>query len=190
MLEGILVDLVPFDQTYVDLMHKWENNESSFWSSLGEQNIVTRAQIKAGLEADDSYMRQALMFGVRTKDSAGSVPIGFFGANWIEAHHRLAEIGYVIGEPAYWSRGYGTDAVLLLIEYLFDWLDLHKICLDTMGINARMVRQMEKIGFTLEARQRAAVYAESAFSDLLWYGMLRDEWAGREAAIERIGLRA
>ena len=64
--------------------------------------------------------------------------------------------GREIGEPDYWGGGYGTDALLLLIEYAFDTLDMRKVWLNTMSLNERVIRQMEKVGFGLEGRQREA----------------------------------
>jgi RimJ/RimL family protein N-acetyltransferase len=60
----------------------------------------------------------------------------------------------------------------------------------TMALNARVVRQMEKVGFTLEGRQREGTWVDGKPVDGLAYGILREEWPGREAVIERIGLKA
>jgi RimJ/RimL family protein N-acetyltransferase len=95
-----------------------------------------------------------------------------------------------IGEPEYWGSGYGTDALLLLVDYAFDELDIRKIWLGTMGLNARVMRQMEKVGFTLEVRQRQAIYADSVWYEQLIYGLLREEWPGRPALVEKLGLTA
>jgi RimJ/RimL family protein N-acetyltransferase len=127
------------------------------------------------------------MFGIQTKDGK---PIGDMGMNWVVPHHRLAMLGASIGEPAYWGGGYGTDALLLIVDYAFDWLDMHKVWLMTMALNARVVRQMEKVGFTLECRQREGTWVDGKPVDGLTYGILREEWPGREAVIERLGLKA
>jgi RimJ/RimL family protein N-acetyltransferase len=86
--------------------------------------------------------------------------------------------------------GYGTDALLLLVDYAFDWLDLRKVWLVTTSINVRVMRQMEKVGFALEGRLRGAIYADGAWYDDLFYGMLRDEWPGHAALVEKLSLRA
>jgi RimJ/RimL family protein N-acetyltransferase len=105
-------------------------------------------------------------------------------------HSRAANLGAVINEPDYWGGGYGTDALLLLLDYSFDTLDLRRVWLDTMGLNERVKRQMEKVGFTLEGRRREATYVDGLWTDELIYGMLVEEWPGREAMIEQLGLTA
>jgi RimJ/RimL family protein N-acetyltransferase len=190
MLEGMLVDLVPYGKAFTDLEHKWRNNDASFFGSGGDRYFVTQASVQRMLqewaEERDRGEDPGVAFGIQTKDGK---PIGYMGINWLVPYHRLAMLGAKIGEPEYWGGGYGTDALLLLLDYAFDWLDLHKAWLMTTTMNHRVMRQMEKVGFTLEAQQRKSALADGVWYDWLAYGLLREEWPGRAAVIERIGLR-
>jgi len=96
----------------------------------------------------------------------------------------------MINELDYWGGGYGTDALLLLVDYAFGWLDMRRLWLDTMSSNARVLRQMQKVGFTLEAQLRSVAIADGQWNDEVVFGLMRDEWPGREAMIARLGLRA
>ena len=190
MLEGMLVDLVPYSKKFLDLEHIWRNNESAFWSSGGDRHIVSRAAIRRKAEAwaeeaERLGPARPVMFGMQTKDGT---PIGFFTIAWLLPHHRVGLIGARIGDPAYWGRGYGTDALLLIVEFAFGWLDLRKVWLATTSANERVMRQMDKVGFVLEGRARRASLMDGVWVDGLLYGMLREEWPGREALIERLGL--
>ncbi|MBN1202155.1 MAG: GNAT family N-acetyltransferase [Anaerolineae bacterium] len=190
MLEGLLVDLVPYGERFHKLEHEWHNNEGVFFWSMGDRWIETQAQIDAGQrERAEEAERGSkdVIFGVQTKDGT---PIGLFGAPWIVPHNRLAMLTALIGEPDYWGGGYGTDALLLLVDYLFDWLDLRKLWLMTMDLNVRVKRQMEKVGFTLETRQRDVAYANGQHIDALTYSLLRGDWPGRAAMIKKLDLRA
>ena len=192
MLEGLLVDLVPYDETrFRELEHASENGEAGFWADVGDRQFITQTMVKARFErrAERAAERPQLgvRFGIQTK---AGVPIGLFGINWVVPFSRTAMLGASIGDPDYWGGGYGTDALLLMVDYGFDWLDLRKVWLMTIGLNARVLRQMEKVGFRLEARQRSAFWAHGAWADGLTYGLLRDEWPGRLAMIEKLGLQA
>lgn len=187
LLEGLLVDLVPAGKGFEDRVHTWENNESAFWGSAGDYGILTRAQIERHQAEQRSQPQTGVHFCIQTKDGT---PIGSIGLGFLIPHHRLAMIGASIGEPTYWGGGYGTDALLLIVDYAFDWLDLRKLWLSTMSINVRVLRQMEKIGLVPEARQRGWWLADGQWCDDVAFGILRDEWPGRAALIERIGLRA
>ena len=156
--------------------------------SGGDRPILHgRRSPSRGLVDKKSAAALGVTFGVQIKDGT---PIGFFSLNWVVPFSRLAMLGARIGEPEYWGGGYGTDALTLLVDYAFDWLDMHKLWLGTTSYNARVQRQMEKVGFALEARARAEAYIDGAWYGGLLYGLLREEWPGRAAVIERIGLRA
>lgn len=187
ILEGLLVDLVPLGDRFKVLEHRWENNESAFWSDVGDRQFLSRQVIQRRQEerAARPGPGMGVGFGIQTKDGT---PIGIFFVGDIKPHLRLAMLGAQIGEPDYWGGGYGTDALLLIVDYAFDWLDLHRLWLVTMSLNARVLRQMAKVGFTLEARQRQATLAENAWHDLIFFGLLREEWPGRAALVERLGL--
>ena len=189
MLEGLLVDLVPYGTRFMDKDYEWSNNESRFWGSMGDRPLPSKSQIEARhrewAESDPTDLDMG--FGIQTKDGQ---PIGFIGLKWVVPHSRLAMLGAVIGEPDYWNGGYGTDALLLIADYAFDWLDLRRLWLETMALNARVIRQMEKVGFTLEARRREATFVDGQWVDTLFYGLLRDEWPGRDALIQKLGLKA
>jgi RimJ/RimL family protein N-acetyltransferase len=191
MLEGWLVDLVPQGKRFDALEHEWENGESAFWSDMGDRQFFSRAVITARQEQRVERRAQqtdsGIHFGIQAKDGT---PIGIFVIAGIRPHHRVAILGVSIGEPDYWGGGYGTDALLLMVDYAFNWLDMRKVWLMTMNYNARVVRQMEKVGFALEGRRREGTLVDGIWYDELVYGLLREEWLGRETMIEKVGLQA
>lgn len=65
----------------------------------------------------------------------------------IDAVHREAELGITIGDPTYWGRGYGTEAVSLLTGWLIDDLGFRRIYLKTLEWNHRARRAFAKVGF-------------------------------------------
>ncbi|MBI5960917.1 MAG: GNAT family N-acetyltransferase, partial [Chloroflexi bacterium] len=98
--------------------------------------------------------------------------------------------GAGIGDPAYWSGGYGSDCMLLIVQYAFDWLDLRRLFLTTRGDNFRAQRQIEKCGFRREAASRLkTLTSQGQYQDSLYYGLMRSEWPGREEMVERLKLR-
>ncbi len=191
MLKGLLVDLEPFtSEWYDDIMLAHWNNESKLWATMGDNGPVSRAQMKRMQERRAEGRERGytgMHFMMRARD--GQI-IGSIGINWISYWNRTAWLGAWIGEQDYWSGGHGTDALLLVCEYTFDWLDMRRLCLDTMAINERAQRNVERVGFRLESRARKTTLVNGAWIDGLEYGMLREEWAGREALVEQLGLRA
>lgn len=124
------------------------------------------------LQAPNGYL-----FRLRTLADDRLIGIGALGdVQWV---HRTAMLGLAIGDPAYWGRGYGSDAVQLLLRYGFEELNLYKVWLTTIAFNARAQRTFERAGFVREGAQRAMIERAGRRFDLLYYGMLRDEWEAR-----------
>ena len=66
----------------------------------------------------------------------------------IDAVHQETELGITIGEPDYWSKGYGTEAARLLVERLIQVLGFNRVYLKTLEWNHRARRSFAKAGFT------------------------------------------
>ena len=187
MLEGILVDLVPHGERFSAVERGWINSEASFWADAGDRPVWSQAFYEREMASRQERPSPSVHFGIQTKNGT---PIGEIGIGDMHVHHRVAMIGAMIGDPQYWGGGYGTDALLLIVDYAFHWHDMRKLWLATMSPNVRVQRQMDKVGFKLETRQRQATWIDGAWADALTYGLLREEWPGREAMIEKLGLRA
>jgi RimJ/RimL family protein N-acetyltransferase len=119
-------------------------------------------------------MPNAFMFRVRTLEDdtmIGTVALG--NVQWV---HRTAMLGIAIGDPRYRGRGYGSDAIKLILGYAFRELNLYRVWLHTLGFNLPAQRAFERAGFKREGAQRGAIWREGRRTDLLYYGMLREEW--------------
>lgn len=189
ILKGLLVDLVPVNGAFEDKMWEFWNDDSRQWAFMGDYGPISRASIKRIAEhrregAARGYT--GVHFMLRARD--GQI-IGTIGLNWVNQWSRTASTGAWIGDKDYWSGGHGTDALLLLMDYAFGWLDLRRMDLGTMAPNLRAQQNVERCGFRLEARRRGATFVNGEPIDVLEYGILRDEWPGRAALVERLNLR-
>jgi RimJ/RimL family protein N-acetyltransferase len=106
--------------------------------------------------------------------------IGNCGVFGIETANRSAELGIMIGEKKEWDKGYGAEAMTLLLRHGFWTLNLHRLFLRVYADNVRAVRSYEKAGFVLEGRLREAVYKFGRYDDVLIMSVLRSEWDARK----------
>lgn len=116
--------------------------------------------------------------------------IGNLGLHKVDRVHRKAELGIVIGEPAYWSRGYGSDAVRAGLRYGFGSLGLNKISLDVIEYNERGIRSYEKVGFQREGVHREEIFKDGRFFNVLRMGILAREFARTSEPREGAGVAA
>ncbi len=102
--------------------------------------------------------------------------IGFVGLWDVEWNHGDAEVGIGIGDRESWGKGYGTDAMRVILRYGFTELNLKRITLGVFDYNTRAIRSYEKAGFIHEGRMRKAVYRDGSRMDIVYMGILREEW--------------
>jgi RimJ/RimL family protein N-acetyltransferase len=110
--------------------------------------------------------------------------IGFVGLRGICWNQRDAWVGIGIGEPEYWGRGYGTEAMRLVLRYAFLELSLERVSLCVFVLNDRAVRSYEKAGFISEGIERQVVRRDGIAEDILYMGILRQEWLAQNGGGE------
>jgi RimJ/RimL family protein N-acetyltransferase len=102
--------------------------------------------------------------------------IGSCGLADLNATNRTCELGIAIGDPVYWGRGYGREAVRLLLDYAFRLRNFRRVWLWVHADNERAIRAYRACGFVEEGRMREHVWSNGRHVDAVVMGVLRDEW--------------
>ena len=102
--------------------------------------------------------------------------IGDCGLFHIDRLAGTAELGITIGDRAYWGRGFGREALTLLVDYGFRLQNLRKLWLEVHGSNERAIRSYRAVGFVEEGRQREQVWAGGRYEDLVMMGLFRSDF--------------
>ncbi len=82
-------------------------------------------------------------------DSLDGTHIGncmYYDLDWVK---KQAKVGIIIGDRQYWGMGYGSDALMTLVSYIFEELGLERVYLDTLESNMRAQRCFRKCGFEI-----------------------------------------
>ena len=110
---------------------------------------------------------------------ADASSIGVTGCHNIDWPNRAAEIGITIGEPEQLGKGYGTEAMELLLAFCFNELNLHRVFLRVFDFNGRAIESYRKCGFKEEGRLREAFFREGHYHDVLVMSLLEEEFRTR-----------
>ena len=102
--------------------------------------------------------------------------IGDVALQSIDETNRTCSIGIGIAKTENRGKGYGTEAVKLILNYGFFILGMERITADTLEINTPAQKALEKLGFVMEGRARKSVYFRAKRYDKLYYGLLASEW--------------
>jgi RimJ/RimL family protein N-acetyltransferase len=100
---------------------------------------------------------------------------GLFDIDW---RVRQAEFGIMVGAKQHWNKGYGTEALKLIIQHGFATLNLNRIFLQVYENNPRAMRAYEKAGLSIEGRLRQAHYDQGEYYDVILMSILRSDWQG------------
>jgi len=94
------------------------------------------------------------------------------------------EIGWLIHKPANRNRGYATEAVTALIDYLFTSLPINRIECSTSTENHASIRLAERCGLVREGVLRGLVFVAGAYVDDVVLAMVRSDWEQRQRKTE------
>jgi RimJ/RimL family protein N-acetyltransferase len=86
------------------------------------------------------------------------------------------EISYIL-HPDIWGQGYATEAALLLLQFGFSELQMHRIYATCDPRNVASTRVLEKLGMTYEGHMRETMHIRDGWRDSLLYSILRREWS-------------
>lgn len=102
--------------------------------------------------------------------------IGNCGFNRIDNIDRTATVGIFIGDEDNQNKGYGSEALRVLLNYGFGVLNLNNIDLKVFDFNARAIRCYEKVGFKEYGRRHKSYYLNNEYHDTIYMEILRDDF--------------
>lgn len=108
-------------------------------------------------------------------DKATKTHIGNIGIHEISKNNENCILGIMIGDKAYWSHGYGTDAIMTILNYCFKTLKFHKASLTVFSKNFRAQRCYKKCGFVKVGHMKEEIKKDGKFVDVHWMEIIREK---------------
>ncbi|MBM3461501.1 MAG: GNAT family N-acetyltransferase [Armatimonadetes bacterium] len=126
----------------------------------------------------DDYYREIFWWqkNALAIDTLSGECIGFMKYTIREDHEMHAKVGILIGERPYWEHGYGTEAMQMLLRYLFENLKVDRVELDTAEFNTRAQRSFEKCGFRKLGAFAEVNHHDGRSAQKIWMSMDRAEY--------------
>ncbi|MCR4404738.1 MAG: GNAT family N-acetyltransferase [Candidatus Acetothermia bacterium] len=171
-LIGERLYLRPLEESDISTCLRWIN-DPEVTRTLGMYRPMNEPREREWLESrykDDKEIGLAIVLKENDKHIGN---IGLHGLDW---KNREAELGIMIGEKDQWDKGYGHEAIELMLGYGFDRLGLHRIYLRVYENNLWAQRCYEKAGFRREGVMRESVFSEGRYWDTILMSLLEREW--------------
>ncbi|HQF63989.1 MAG TPA: GNAT family protein [Anaerolineaceae bacterium] len=173
------VYLSPIEISEAEKYTKWLNDEKV------ATNLVTHFtknyNIDKEVEAIKLLQSTEQYFSIYFVE--GNVHIGGGSLNHVDSINRNCELGIFIGESDYWGKGYGTEAVGLLLFYAFMHLNLNYVGLGVKCENARAIKCYEKNGFRILGRRKNYLLSNNRFTDLILMECTLDDYLSHHQII-------
>jgi diamine N-acetyltransferase len=172
-IEGELVALGPLRREHIPLYLRWIND-------FGTTRTLGIPPRPMTLEQETAWYEQAAVDETRTGftiyERATGRAIGNCGLHEVDLGNRRTVVGIMIGEPDARGRGYGTEAMRLLLDYAFTVLGMHSVMLTVVEYNGAGRRCYEKVGFREMGRRRESRWYNGRFWDEIHMDILASEF--------------
>ncbi|MCH5584598.1 GNAT family N-acetyltransferase [Shimazuella sp. AN120528] len=171
-LQGSKVYLRPIDandtDTYFSMLFHSETRRLT-----GTQKCFTRESVRHYIESKSRDQSSILLLiGLQEKDQI----IGDIQLLDIDTINRNCYIRISIDNNENQGKGYGTEAMKLMLDYAFGILNLHRVELNVFTYNQKAVHVYEKLGFKKEGIQREALFYDHYYHDSIIMSILKHEY--------------
>ena len=174
MLEGEMVRLREYHKEDIPTVWKYVNDPEI------KRTLVPGIPFPWKLEEEEKWYEEqnakgdTYNFAIEKK--ADGTYIGGCGINNVDWKNSVATVGIFLGKD-FLSQGYGTDAMKVLVKFIFDQMNIHKVILHVFSFNKRAIRSYEKVGFRIEGTLREQIYRDGKYYDEVIMGILKEDWA-------------
>ncbi|MGA3193052.1 MAG: GNAT family protein [Candidatus Bathyarchaeia archaeon] len=170
MLEGRTVNLRVLEKEDLALFAEWINKPKFFGEYMSLMQL-SKSETEKMLENERAYEMKD--FIIEKKDG-GRIGL-IFHFYVLHPAGRQLEIGYAL-VPSERGKGYCTEAIRIMVDYLFLSRDTMRVqaCTDTGNLASQKV--LEKTGFKREGVSRKNFFTRGRWTDDYLYSILREEW--------------
>ena len=89
---------------------------------------------------------------------------------------RATDLSIILGDDSARGKGYGREAMELLLDYAFGYLNFHRVAIGVVGSNQSAIRFYDRVGFKREGVQRDGYFFDHHYQDFVMMSLLEDEY--------------
>jgi RimJ/RimL family protein N-acetyltransferase len=166
--------LSPIDRNDAEKFTEWLNDVEVTVNLQMYNTVINVESEKAFLDTLSKEHNYSII------DKETDELIGNCGFMEIDHVNQTAEVGIFIGNKNYWNKGYGDEALTLLLDYGFKALNLHNILLKVYDYNTRAIKTYENIGFKKIGMRREALCRNLQLHNIIFMDILSNEYYKEE----------
>ncbi len=171
-LQGKLVYLRPLTSADLPQLAVWFN-DPELRGQTGEVFPTDAAGMEEFL-ARVHTDKERVWFGIALQENDRL--IGETGLLRMFPAWRTTDLSIIVGDDSVRGKGYGREAMELLLDYAFGYLNFHRVAIGVVGSNQSAIRFYERAGFKREGVQRDGYFYDHKYQDFVMMSLLEDEY--------------
>lgn len=174
ILQGDKVRLTALSKDDLPAMSSWYE-DAGFLRLFDATPAAPKSQEQLEtILAEQQKEKNLYLFAIRPKN--GSQLLGYAELDDFLWAHQNCWLGLGFGDRENWGKGFGREAMELVLKFAFDELNLHRVQLTVFSYNDRAIALYERLGFQREGTYREFLHREGSWHDMYLYGLLNQEW--------------
>lgn len=169
-LKGEICFLRALEPLDIDFLFNTENDEQ-FWEISGTQAPYSKHILQKYIDNAHQNIYEAKQFRfVIAKNN--NTPVGLIDLFDFNPQHLRAGVGILI-LPQFQNKGYGSEALQLLINYSFNNLNLNQLYANILTNNKASIKLFEKLGFVKVGIKKDWIFSNNTFKDEILYQLIQ-----------------
>jgi diamine N-acetyltransferase len=155
----------------LEFLYQVENNES-FWEVSSTKTPFSRYILKQYLENAHLDLYEAKQLRLVIEENSTQLKVGMIDLYDYNPQHKRAGVGILI-HPDFQEKGYATEALSVLIKYVFTYLDVHQLFANITVDNAKSVSLFKKHNFIKVGVKKDWILSKGHFKDEILFQLLK-----------------
>ena len=170
-LLGKNINLRALEPSDLNFLYSAENDES-FWEISSTQTPYSKYILQKYIENAHQDIYEAKQYRFVICDTK-NMPIGMIDLFDFNPQHKRVGIGILILNK-YQSKGYGSDALEMIIDYAFTYLNVHQIFANITSNNLNSIILFEKFNFKKIGVKKDWLFSNNTFKDEISYQLIKN----------------
>lgn len=171
-LLGENINLRALEPEDLDFLFNTENDEA-FWEISSTQLPFSKYILKKYIDNahQDIYEAKQYRFVIC---NTTNIPIGMIDLFEFNPQHSRVGVGILI-TPEYQGNNYASEALDLVIEYVFTYLNVHQIFANITSENKKSISLFEKFNFKMVGIKKDWVFSNNTYKDEILYQLIKKQ---------------
>lgn len=178
-LDKQLIKLINATEEHIKLIYNWRNQQFIREVMYNSELIKWENHLNwfhSVLTNNQKYLK-ILYYN--------NIPYGLANFQMTNANANVGEWGFYIGEKES-PKGMGTVLAYKMLEFLFEELNVRKVCAEVIDFNETSLHFHKKVGFIQEGVLRKHILKNNRYSDVYVFSIFKEEWLKRKIELEKM----